>query len=188
MAGRPTYDTELLRRLLKEHPDWTYAKMAEVLTDDNTKRGQPHKVSGHTVATRVAAFRVMETAGDIALRPPKPPSNGLVVQLSNNVGVRIPTDKHPQQYLQLLRLMDRKDNGLPLGKTESTREKNFRRKLYTGRLVVDLKPDGTAYLRAAAPWELTHDNKLIRPIACWRPEGLNAPDTPAPPGSLLPEP
>lgn len=185
MAPPRTFDFDVLKQLLKDHPDWTYTQLAEELTRDNrsTGPGDPRHnlvVVPHIVAATVSRLRPKWEAEGIPM-PTKRRSSELVATLVRNTGVTIPDALQDQIELRRLRQLDRIKARLPVGghDGEAGRARAFEQELRRERLVLDLHPDGTVFRRAAAPWEIDDHNQLISIVAAYRPPGYDTPMRPA---------
>jgi len=173
MAPPATFSLGKLKELLRAHPVWTNVQLAEALTEDNRLNGRDTTVSPHLVAATIYRKRqVWESEG--VIRPLQRRTSQLCAALFANTGVRVPDMLQDQDILRKLRVLDRLADGLPVGghPSEADRAKRFEATLRQQRKVVDLYPDGTAFLRPAAPHELTDDNALVSVVAAYRPSTL----------------
>jgi hypothetical protein len=170
MAPQWTFDPELLKQLIVEHPDWSNPQIAEVLTADNAKHGRP-AVDPARVASAKNRLKARWAAEGVKVRSLVHRSE-LVSALTRNTGITIPDERMKQDhvYIRYLRVLDRLREGLPVKPPEmADRARRFERALRQDKRVVDLREDGEPFLRAAAPWELDSRNELISLVASYRP-------------------
>ena len=168
MAPPRTFDLEKLKELIRAHPLWTNPQLAEALTEHNGPGSRP--VSPHVVAATKNRLKSQWEAEGITF-PSLRGRSDLVAMLVQNTGTQIPDLLQDQIELRRLRQLDRIRLGLPVGgdKGERERAKAFERMLRRERKVIDLYPDGTVFLRSAAPWEIDDHNQLVSIVTAYRP-------------------
>lgn len=173
MAPPRTFNLDLLKQLITEHPDWTNPRYAEALTADNRANGGRTVVTAHLVSATVTRMRQAWEAEGI-LVPRKRRRSQLVATLVANTGVEIPDLLQDQIQLRRLRQLDRLADGLPVGghEGEAERARAFEAKLRAERHVIDLYPDGTCFEREAAPHEIDTRNQLVSIVASYRPSAM----------------
>jgi len=174
MAPPWTFDPELLKQLVQAHPEWSNPQLADALTaDNNSAEAGPDRRGVVVDPARVASAknRLKErwAAEGVCVRPLRHRSE-LVARLVHNTGVQIPDERNKQDhvYIRHLRVLDRIRERLPIASGRDLALR-FERDLRRDRMVVDLHPDGTPFLRAAAPWELDSQNRLLDLVAAYRP-------------------
>ena len=100
MAPPRTFDFDVLKRLLKDHPEWTYTQLADALTDDNrtASTDDPRHnliVVPHIVAATISRLRAQWEAEGVPM-PAKRRTSELVAALVRNTGVTIPDEMQDQ--------------------------------------------------------------------------------------------
>jgi hypothetical protein len=152
MAPPRTFDYELLKRLLREHPDWSMYQYAKALSEDNwTRDPRAPAVSHNAVATAISKNRWPWGYEGV-------PVNDRRVPVYDEL---IPREWKPAEgkrmhvHLRKLRTLARLRRGQEAG-TDPKGERQalqFEKKLKDTRQVVDMSSRGVPYLRGAEAWE-----------------------------------
>jgi hypothetical protein len=164
MAPPRSFDYELLKQLVREHPDWSYHQYAQVLTlDMRNKTGDPHypAVLPNAVAAAISRYK------------PRWADDGLVIEDQRMPVYReliperwhIPEIHRMHTHLRKLRTLARLRRGLGASEKESRQALQFEKTLRLRKEVVDITPRGEPVLRPAAPWELDETGELIEIVA-----------------------
>jgi hypothetical protein len=162
MAPPRTFDYETLRRLVREHPDWSYHMYARGLTLEARKRDSKAPwVKSSAIQNVISRYRdEWNDQGDlIRFRNTRYP------ELLPELG-RIAVDYRNHVILRRLRTLARLNRGEPVYDTsvaaQALRWEAQRRERHE---VVDISARGKPFLRAAEPWELDDQGELVALVA-----------------------
>ena len=164
MAPRRTFDYDLLKELVKQHPDWSYHQYAQTLTRDmRNKTGDP----GYPVVLSNAVAAVISRYKD------RWAEQGLIIT-DQRVPVykeliperwRITPDDRMATELRHLRTLARLRRGEGASGKDARQALQFERRLRDNREVVDVTPRGRVVVRPAMPWELDSTGNLVEIVA-----------------------
>ena len=164
MAPPRTYDLELLKRLVRNHPDWSYHEYARVLTDDMRARtGDPRYpvILPNTVAAAISRYRDRWREDGIRVDDNRMPVYRELIPARWRVS---PAHKMDTP-LKHLRTIARLRRGLGASQMDARQALAFERRLRERREVVDVTPNGRPVIRPAAHWELDGKGELIEIVA-----------------------
>ena len=165
MAPPRTFDYDLLKRLIREHPDWPYARLAAALTED-VRRTDPHALDILPDAVR----RVVHDYRDRWER------EGTAVpdrRLGNDI--RVPLSRVSENYwmatpTRYLRELYNARQGLaPVGESGEQRRRAVLRweaRLRETGQIVDITSLGEVIVRPATPDELDDEGNPLE-VAAW---------------------
>lgn len=166
MAPPRTFDYELLKRIIREHPEWPYATIAEVLTED-VRKDDPHAPAVMPDAVRrvVSQYRDRWRLEDGLTVPDRRLGTDIRVPLSRvaeNYWMATPT-----RYLREV-WADRQGQPAVTGSGQDRRRAALRweGKLRETRQIVDITSLGEVVIRPAAEHELDDQGDLIE-ITAW---------------------
>jgi hypothetical protein len=171
MAPPRTFDYELLKQLVREHPDWSYHDYARVLTLDMRNRtgdpGYPF-VMPNTVAAAIGRNRDRWAEEGIRIEDNRVPVYSELIPRSWYIA---PSHKMDTE-LRHLRVIARLRRGVETSSKEERQARQFEQRLRTRREVVDVSPRGRPVIRPAEPWELDETGQLREIVAQPRPREL----------------
>jgi len=169
MAPQRTFDYDLLKQLVKEHPDWSYHEYAKVLTlDMRNKTGDPGypAVMTNAVAATISRYKDRWTEEGVDIRDQRMPVyNELIPERW-----RVSETHRMDTKLRKLRTIARLRRGLGATDKDARQALQFERALRENKEVVDVTPQGRPVVRPAAPWELDSTGELIEIVAQPEPE------------------
>lgn len=161
-----TFDYELLRRLIKEHPEWPYADYAELLTQD-ARKTDPHapKVKPGAISRVISQYR--DTWAEEGTRVP--PRGVVHTDLLPPTG-SVPPGQRMSTPLRYLREISAHRRGEPPvtdhQRTQRNQALRWEARLRENREIVDLTPNGIVEVRPARADELDNQGKLLE-LAAW---------------------
>jgi hypothetical protein len=160
MAPPRTFDYELLKRLLREHPDWPMYLLAKTLSEDNWTRN-PHAqpVRENAVATAISKHRFEWQFEGVPVGDRRNPIYDDLIPPTWKVA----EGQRMHIHLRKLRTLGRLRRGTDVGSDPKGERQalQFEGKLRETSQVVDISPKGVPYLRSAEPWELDEDGNLL---------------------------
>jgi len=171
MAPPRTFDYDLLKQLVRDHPDWSYHEYASVLTlDMRQKTGDPSypAVMPNSVAAAISRNRDRWRDDGVLIEDQRVPVYSELIPARWHIPEVYKMDTH----LRKLRTLARLRRGLGAAPREARQALQFERTLRDRKEVVDVTPQGRPIIRPAAPWELDSDGGLIDVVA--RPQAQEA--------------
>lgn len=174
MAPPRTFSYERLKRLIRDHPTWTYPQYADVLTEDNrrTDPGSPRVIPA-SVGRVVSQYRSQweEEGVNFPLRGTVnadllPPTGSLTEKERMSTPIR---------YLREVSKQRRGEE--PYTSWEATQRRQALRweaRLRENREIVDLSENGRVVVRPAGPDELDDKGQLLE-LATWAIPGRSFP-------------
>lgn len=172
MAPQRTFDYDLLKQLVREHPDWSYHEYAKVLTLDMRNRlKDPHypAVMPNSVAAAISRNRDRWRDEGVDIRDQRIPVYRELIPERWHIPEIYRMDVH----LRKLRTLARLRRGLGANPREARQALQFERTLRERKEVVDITPQGRPVLRPAAPWELNEQGQLLDVVAQPEPKVRN---------------
>lgn len=174
MAPPRTFSYERLKRLIRDHPHWTYPQYADVLTEDN-RRSEPGspRVNPDSVRRVANVYRAEWEEEGV-----KYPSRGTVnTDLLPPTGSVAPSQRMttPLRYLREISKQRRGEE--PYTPTEAAMRRQALRweaRLRENREIVDVTSNGIVEVRPARADELDDQGQLIE-LAAWAIPGRNFP-------------
>lgn len=166
MAPPRTFDYDLLKRLIREHPDWSYSQYADRLTDDARARdpGAP-RVLPDSARRVVSQYR-----GQWEEQGVRVPSRGVVhADLLPPLGSVAPSQRMSTPLRYLREISKERRNEEPFTDAEAVMRRQALRwemRLRANREIVDLGEHGRVLVRPAKPGELDGKGNLID-VAAW---------------------
>lgn len=159
-----------------EHPDWSDGQVADALNEDNRRHRRPGIVSASMVQSAVYRNRRKWAALGFTL-PSVPRRSQYIRDLMQLRGFRkLSTEENTHSLpLKRLRQCERLHQGLPVPDAEASKARSWEAEMLASRTVVDIDPDGRAYVREARAWELDANGNLL---------GLTAKASPGSDGSI----
>lgn len=174
MAPPRTFDYDLLKRLIREHPDWTQVRYADILTADVRKRtpGAP-RVLPDSVRRVVSQYR--DQWQDEGIQVPQ--RGTLNTDLLPPTGSIAPSQRMttPLRYLREISKQRRGEE--PYTHTEAMMRRQALRweaRNRANREIVDVTDHGTVIVRPARADELDDQGNLIE-LAAWAIPGRDFP-------------
>lgn len=172
MAPPRTFDYDLLKRLVREHPEWPYASYADILTQDNRTRdpGAP-RVLPDSVRRVVSIYRDQwrEEGVEVPLR-------GTVnTDLLPPTGSIAPNQRMSTPLRYLREISKERRGEEPYTSTEAAMRRQALRwetRLRENREIVDFTEHGVVEVRPARPDELDERGELIELVAWVLPGGV----------------
>lgn len=167
MAARLTFDYDLLKELIRDHPDWSNIQYAAKLSED-----ADHPVRPNSVAAAISRHRTRWAAEGVACEQRTGPYPELIPWARGRVAQR----HQMHMYLRYLRTLARHRRGWEVYDEDILRNAlHFERQLRARLQVVDLTTRGMPVLRPAEPHELDARGQLIEIVAQPRPASEHAP-------------
>jgi hypothetical protein len=160
MAPPRTFDYELLKRLLREHPDWSMYEYAKALSEDNWTRDPHAPAVGHNaVATAISKNRWPWEAEGIPVGDKRVPVYDELIPPD----WKLAEGQRMHIHLRKLRTLARIRRGEKVGSDPKGERQalQFEREMRESGQVVDVSSRGVPYLRSAEPWE--SDDIVARP-------------------------
>lgn len=174
MAPPRTFDYDLLKRLVREHPESPYSKYADVLTAD-VRQLDPHapRVLPDSVRRVVSQYRAQWEDEGVQI-----PVRGVMhADLAPPLGMIAPNQRMatPLRYLREIS-KERKGESPVTGHERIIRRQAIRwaARQRDNREIVDVTEHGIVEVRPAGADELDEDGKLIE-LAAWALPGWVAP-------------
>lgn len=164
MAPPRTFDYDLLKQLVREHPDWSYHEYARALTlDMRNTTGDPHypAVMPNTIAAAISRNRDRWADDGLVVQDQRVPVYSELIPPRWHIPEKYKMDTH----LRKLRTLARLRRGLGASSREARQALQFERTLRERKEVVDITPQGRPVLRPAASWELDSTGELIDVVA-----------------------
>lgn len=174
MAPRRTFDYDLLKELIKQHPDWSYHQYGQVLTRDMRNRtGDPHypAVMPNAVAAAISRYKDRWAQDGLFITDQRVPVYKELIPERWRV---TETDRMATE-LRHLRTIARLRRGDGATGKEARQALQFERRLRDRREVVDVTPRGRVVVRPAMPWELDSTGNLIEIVAQVEPVNSGSP-------------
>lgn len=164
MAPPRTFDYDLLKELVREHPDWSYHEYAKVLTlDMRNKLNDPSypAVMPNSVAAAISRNRDRWADDGLVIEDQRIPVYRELIPDRWHIPETYRMDTH----LRKLRTLARLRRGLGANPREARQALQFERTLRERKEVVDITAQGRPVLRPAASWELDDSGELIEIVA-----------------------
>lgn len=164
MAPPRTFDYDLLKKLVRDHPDWSYHEYARVLTEDTRdKTRDPNfpAIMPNTIAAAISRNRDRWRDEGIDVEDNRVPIYTELIPSSWHVAPAHRMDV-PLRKLRALAAIRR---GLHVEPRERRQALQFERYLNETKQVVDLSARGIPQVRPAEDWELNPDGSLIEVVA-----------------------
>jgi hypothetical protein len=157
MPGHRTFDYELLKRLVRDHPDWShheYARELTRLTRESARNSSLPMIKPNTVSVALSRWR--DTWAE----------EGIVVAPTLNQRRSLPWVGIPEAYrmdtpLRYLRVLVSIDAGEEVDPRMRRLALQWARKRQETRTVTDLLPGGRPVIRAARRDELDGEGNLL---------------------------
>jgi hypothetical protein len=166
MAPPRTFDYDLLKRLIREHPEWGYAQYADVLTKD-VRQKDPRAPQVLPDAARRVVSQYRDQWED---RGMKIPSRGVVhADLLPPLGSVAPNQRMSTQLRYLREISKERRGEAPVTDYESTVRHSALRweaRMKENREIVDVTDQGIVIVRPAEPGELDERGNLAE-VAAW---------------------
>lgn len=174
MAPPRTFSYERLKRLIRDHPHWTYPQYADVLTEDN-RRTNPgsSRVIPASVGRVISQYRSEWEEEGIEF-----PLRGTVnTDLLPPTGSVAPSQRMstPLRYLREISKQRRGEE--PYTTTEAAMRRQAQRwaeRNMANREIVDVTPNGIIEVRPARADELDDNGQLLE-LAAWAIPGRSFP-------------
>lgn len=169
MAPPRTFDYDLLKQLVRDHPDWSYHQYAQTLTlDMRNKLGDPHypAIMPNSVAAAISRHRDRWIEDGLKIQDERVPVYSELIPTRWHIPEIYRMDVH----LRKLRTLARLRRGLGANPKEARQALQFEQTLRARKQVVDITPQGRPVLRPAAPWELDETGELIDVVAMPEPK------------------
>lgn len=166
MAPPRTFDYDLLRRLIREHPDWSYAQYADRLTGDAREKdpGAP-RVLPDSARRVVSQYRDQWEEQGVRM-----PARGVVhADLLPPLGSVAPNQRMSTPLRYLREVSKERRHEEPFTDAEATMRRQalkWETRLRANKEIVDLGEHGRVLVRAARPDELDGKGEL-KEIAAW---------------------
>jgi hypothetical protein len=166
MAPPRTFDYDSVKRMLREHPDWPYAKMADVLTEE-VRRDDPHapRVLPDSIRRVVSQYRAQWEDEGVVI-----PSRGVVhAGLLPPTGMVAPSERMSTSLRYLREISKQRRGEAPVTDHERIIRRQaikWEARLRENREVVDVTENGLVEVRPARAHELDEDGRLIE-LAAW---------------------
>ena len=164
MAPPRTFDYDLLKELVKQHPDWSYHQYAQVLTRDmrNTTGDRNYPpVMPNSVAAAISRYKDRWAEDGLIITDQRVPVYRELIPERWRV---TPSDRMATE-LRHLRTIARLRRGDGATGKEARQALQFERRLRANREVVDVTPRGRVVVRPAMPWELDSTGDLVDIVA-----------------------
>lgn len=174
MAPPRTFDYDLLKELVKQHPGWSYHQYAQTLTQDmRNKTGDPHypMVMPNSVAAAISRHRDRWREEGLTITDQRVPVYKELIPERWRV---TPADRMATE-LRHLRTLARLRRGEGATGKEARQALQFERRLRDRREVVDVTPRGRVVIRPATAWELDSTGNLIEVVAQVEPVNSGSP-------------
>ncbi len=165
MSPPRTFDYDLLKRLVREHPEWPYADYADMLTRD-ARQGNPRapRVKPDSVRRVVSQYR--DEWGDEGVQVP---ARGVVnSDLLPPLGSVAPSQRMSTPLRYLREISKQRRGEAPVTDNESIMRRQALRwesRLRANREIVDITPNGIVEIRPAMAGELGEDGELLELVA-----------------------
>lgn len=166
MAPPRTFDYELLKRLVREHPEWPYADYANLLTQD-ARRDNPRapRVKPDSVRRVVSQYR--DEWADEGVRAP---ARGVVcADLLPPLGSVAPNQRMTTPLRYLREISKQRRGEAPVTDNEAIMRRQALRweaRIRANREIVDITPNGIVEVRPAMAGELDDEGRLLE-LAAW---------------------
>ena len=164
MAPPRTFDYDLLKQLVKNHPDWSYHQYAQVLTQDmRNKTGDPRypAIMPNSVAAAISRNRDRWRDEGLNISDQRVPVYRELIPERWRVS---PSERMATE-LRHLRTLARLRRGEGATGKEARQALQFERRLRSNREVVDVTQRGHVVVRPAMPWELDSTGSLTEIVA-----------------------
>lgn len=174
MAPPRTFSYERLKRLIADHPHWTYPQYADVLTEDNrrTDPGSPRVIPA-SVGRVVSQYRSEWEEEGVDF-----PSRGTVnTDLLPPTGSIAPSQRMttPLRYLREISQQRRGEEPYtPTGAERRRQALRWEARLRENREIVDVTANGIIEVRPAGADELDDNGNLLE-LAAWAIPGRSFP-------------
>jgi hypothetical protein len=174
MAPPRTFDYDLLKRLLRDHPEKPYADYADVLTVD-ARRKDPHapRVKPDAVRRVVSQYRDDWKDEGLVL-----PARGVVMaDLAPPLGTVAPNQRMTTPLRYLREISKERRGEAPVTENEAIVRRQAIRweaRMMENREIVDIIATGTVEVRPARADELDKDGNLLE-LAAWALPGWEPP-------------
>jgi len=161
-----TFDYELLKRLVREHPEWPYANYADLLTRD-ARKADPHAPAVKPGAISRVISQYRDTWEEEGVRVP---ARGVVhTDLLPPTGSVAPSERMSTPLRYLREISAHRRGGEPATdhqRTQRNQALRWEARLRENREIVDITANGLVEVRPARADELDEDGKLIE-LAAW---------------------
>jgi hypothetical protein len=166
MAPPRTWDYDLLKRLIREHPEWTYSQYADVLTDDvRTRDPFAPRVLPDSARRVVSQYRSQWEDEGVVF-----PDRGVVhAGLLPPLGMVAATQRMATPLRYLREISKERRGEAPASDTERYVRKQairFEARLKENREIVDVTPNGFVEVRPAREHELDECGNLVE-LSAW---------------------
>jgi hypothetical protein len=174
MAPPRTFDYDLLKRLVREHPEWPYADYASLLTED-VRRDDPHapRVKPDSVRRVVSQYR--DEWEDEGVRVP---ARGVIMaDLLPPLGSVAPSQRMATPLRYLREISKQRRGEAPVTDSEAIQRRQalaWEARMRDNREIVDLTSHGIVEVRPAGADELDAEGQL-RELAAWALPGWQSP-------------
>ena len=170
MANPRLIDYDLLKQLLRDHPEWSYHEYARVINEDLHKR-DPHArpILPNSIASAISRYRPQWEAGGLTV-----PDNRLPVYRELIPPAWRLSPRHRMDVrIRKLRTIAALRRGVDVEDPRAERQaRQFERDLREQRAVVDVSPRGVPCIRPAKPWELNAQGELLDVVAIPEPSKI----------------
>lgn len=174
MAPPRTFDYDLLKRLVRDHPGWPHDRYADVLTKD-VRRSNPSapRVLPHSISRVISLYRDKWQEEGVTLT-----QRGVVFgRLVPPLGAVAPSQRMATP-LRYLREIAKQRQGLkPVTDNERVLRRQALRweeRMRENREIADISPNGIVVTRPAGAGELDDEGELIE-LAAWALPGYSLP-------------
>jgi hypothetical protein len=174
MAPPRTFDYDLVKRLLREHPDWQYSQYADAATQDARKTDpRAPRVRPATIRHMVSQYRDRWADEGMIL----PPRGVVMADLLPPLGTVAPSQRMATPLRYLRELSKHRQGEAPVTGTEATVRRQALRwegLMRDNKEIADLTEHGMVVVRPARADELDEKGGLID-VAAWALPGWQAP-------------
>ena len=166
MAPPRTFDYDLLKRLIREHPEWGYARYADVLTEE-ARKDDPRCPRVLPDSTRRVVSQYRDQWADEGMQIP---SRGVILaDLLPPLATVAPSQRMATELRYLREISKERRGEHPVTDNESTmrhRAIRWEARMRENREIVDVTELGIVEVRPARAHELNEDGSLTE-IAAW---------------------
>lgn len=159
MALERTYDYDYLRKLLREHPEWSHRQLATAVTEhEREQRGDPGypAITVHAIASVKYRYRdTWDELGDHVQSLSHDPTRRS--QPFNN----LPKEHYYDYEIQVLRTLSKIARGEPVSDKRRKEAESLTKKLRASGSVIDVDFQGVPYIRQSRPDEVDGEGNLI---------------------------
>ena len=168
MANPRLINYDLLKQLLRDHPDWSYHQYARVINEDLGRRDPNARlILPNSIASAISRYRAQWEADGLTVPNQRLPVYSELIPPE----WRLSPNHRMDVKIRKLRTIAALRRGLEVTDARAVRQAlQFERELRERREVVDISRRGIPYLRPAEPWELDDQGELTDIVA--RPRSL----------------